>query len=365
MKIHSIVIGAGVVGLAIAKKLVASGRSVLVVEANDQIGKETSFRNSAVLHAGIYYPRDSLKAKLCVIGKAQLDDYCVRHQIPYKKIGKLIVATEPSQLVAIDALWRQAQANGVLDIQRLDAVDVKRLEPAVTACAALYSPSTSTVDGKVLMYKYQKEFEALSGKIKCNARVLAAQVLSSGFCVQTANETWHAKELINAAGLGAQQVAASIEGLSSSTIPPLYYAKGNYFRYKGKQSPFSRLIYPLPEKAGLGIHATVDVAGTLRFGPDVEWVERLDFSINHDKKHAFYTAIKAYFPAIRLEDLEADFVGIRPKSKAQEQQPQDFTIHSVADHGIKNLINLYGIESPGLTCSLAIADYVHQLLQEK
>jgi len=363
-KVQSLVIGAGVIGLAIAKKQANAGKKTLVLEANATVGAETSFRNSAVIHAGIYYSTDTLKAKLCAVGREQLYQYCRDYHVPYKKIGKLIVATNNNQLTALQKLFLQAQNNGVNDVLLLDKGEINKLEPQVNACAALYSPSTGTVHGKALLDAYQRELVASGGEVLCQAKVIQVDVLADGFKVKIhpTQEVIYTEQLINAAGLWAQSVSSVITGLPANTIPPIYYAKGNYFKYIGKKQPFSHLVYPMPEQAGLGVHATIDVFDAVRFGPDVEWVSALDFSINTSKKIDFYRAIKSYFPAIELDDLQAEFAGIRPKSKAPEHQPQDFDIQSEKVHGVKNLVNLYGMESPGLTCSLAIADYVHQLL---
>lgn len=358
-RFDTIIIGAGLVGLAIARKMALSGRTILVLEANEKIGSETSFRNSAVIHAGIYYPSDSLKAKLCHHGSTLLYDYCATHNIPYKKVGKLIVATEDYQLGNLEKLYKQAITNGVIDIRIINQQEIQELEPKVKAVSAIYSPSTGIVHGYRLLMSYQADIESHNGIIKCNSQVTGVETLDNDFLVKIKNGCeFTADELINAAGLQAQTVAHSIKNLSKKTIPNTYYAKGNYFKFIGHEQPFSRLVYPLPEQAGLGIHATVDLSGAVRFGPDVEWVDTLDYTVNKSRITDFFKAICAYFPDLKIEELQPEFAGIRPKSQSKENQPQDFDIQFEKNHGIKNLINLYGIESPGLTASLAIAEYV-------
>lgn len=354
----ALVIGGGVIGLAIARRFSQDGLKIALFEANSTIGQETSFRNSAVIHAGIYYPRHSLKAELCVEGKRLLEDYCKQQNIPYQAIGKLIVAATPEQVPELEKMMVQATQNGITNLQILSQKELTAREPAVKGVAALYSPGTGIIDGQKLLKSLLQELP--NHAVFTNTKVIQCQVASKNFAIRSeSQQLYTGKILINAAGLGAVAISEKMEGLSPNYIPPLYYAKGNYFKY-GKPSPFKHLIYPLPEKAGLGIHATLDLKGNLRFGPDVEWVENIDYQTNRNRKSGFLMAISQYFPKIESDDLTPDdpHTGIRPKILPPQKQPQDFLISTFTDHGIKGLVNLFGIESPGLTSALAIADYV-------
>jgi L-2-hydroxyglutarate oxidase LhgO len=366
MRFDSIVIGAGIIGLATARRLALAGKKVLVLEANAEVGKETSFRNSAVIHAGIYYEADTLKAELCAQGAAELYKYCDEKKVPYKKIGKLIIATEEAQLPEITKLYERAQRNGVKDARIISAEEVFELEPAVKSVGGLYSPSTGVVNGKELMMSLKCDIEKAGSVILCNKKVVSVTSDQGLFVVKTADggELFESTELVNSAGLSAQAVARTIAAMPPEKVPGTYYAKGNYFKFFGSKPPFTHLVYPIPEKAGLGIHATIDLEGAVRFGPDVEWVEELDFSVNPDRKILFLNAIKSYYPGITAEDLRPEFAGIRPKYKPKEEQPQDFYIQSAADHSVSGLVNLFGMESPGLTCSLVIAEHVFKLLKQ-
>lgn len=362
--VDCVVVGAGIVGLAIARELALAGFSVLVLEKNIRIGEETSFRNSAVLHAGIYYPATSLKAKFCVEGLQLLYDYCQEHAVPFKKIGKLIVITHPSERPQLELLLANAKANGVHSLVEIDKEEILAMEPNISAPYGIYSPNTGIINGTALMLSYQKDFLEAGGIITCNTAFVEAELQKTKLRVQTTNLAYpaiHCRYLINSAGLGAQAVARFIQGIEIKSIPKLFYAKGNYFKLTGT-SPFSRLIYPLPERAGLGIHATLDLAGNVRFGPDVEWISEMDYKVSLDRTALFYKAIRTYYPSLNDGALVPDLVGIRPKITPPQNQPQDFVIQTHQQHGVKNLINLYGIESPGLTASLAIARYVKELL---
>jgi L-2-hydroxyglutarate oxidase LhgO len=365
-KVDAVVVGAGVVGLAVARKLAVAGLEVVLLEALSAIGTETSSHNSGVIHAGIYYPHDSLKARLCVRGKKLLYEYCEQHSVPHQRIGKLIVATSESQQSTLEKLARQAKANGTGDLERLNAAEVKQMEPNISAVSALYSRSTGIVDSAALMLSYQGDLEAAGGILSLNAPVNGVQVKASGFRINIGGNDpmmLDTKLLVNSTGLNMVETLGSIEGFPAVNIPTLTYAKGNYFSLSGR-SPFSHLIYPVPEKAGLGIHATLDLAGQVRFGPDVEWVEQPDYRVSAERLDTFYEAISTYFPGIDRSRLSPDYAGVRPKLSAPNEAASDFLIQCEATHGIAGMINLMGIESPGLTSSLAIAELVQQRLEQ-
>jgi L-2-hydroxyglutarate oxidase LhgO len=365
-KVDVVVVGAGVVGLAVARKLALAGLEVVLLEASSAIGTETSSHNSGVIHAGIYYPHDSLKARLCVRGKELLYEYCEQHDVPHQRIGKLIVATSESQQSTLEKLARQGKANGVGDLERLNAAEVKKLEPNINAVSALYSRSTGIVDSAALMLSYQGDLEAASGILALNAPANGVQVTASGFRIDIGGGDpmlLNTKLLVNSTGLHMVETLKNIGGFPAEHIPTLRYAKGNYFSLSGR-SPFSHLIYPIPEKAGLGIHATLDLAGQVRFGPDVEWVDQPDYRVSAERLDTFYEAISTYFPSIDRSRLSADYAGVRPKLSAPNDTASDFLIQCEATHGIAGMINLMGIESPGLTSSLAIAELVQQRLEQ-
>jgi L-2-hydroxyglutarate oxidase LhgO len=355
-----IVIGAGIIGLAVARALVLSGVETVIVEAENAIGTGGSSRNSGVIHAGIYYPKDSLKAKLCVAGRDRLYAYCETHNVPYRRCGKLLVATEKDQLDALRALAARAAANGVADLIYMGKEQAAKLEPALRCEAALLSPSTGIIDTHGLMHAYLGDAANNGATLALNSPVVRGKVTSGGFMLETGgqNPTQIACSiLINAAGLQAQDIAGKIEGIDKKTIPPVYYAKGNYFTL-AKASPFSRLIYPLPEPGGLGVHLTLDLAGQARFGPDVEWVDAVDYDVPAERGHKFYPSIRAYWPDLPEGALQPGYAGIRPKLVPQGKADGDFILQHSGDHNIKGLVNLYGIESPGITASLAIAETV-------
>ncbi len=360
---ETIIIGAGVIGLAIARELTLHGQDVLVLEKNTQFGEETSSRNSEVIHAGIYYPKNSLKACLCVQGKEALYRYCKSHQIPFKRLGKLIVATRPEELPVLDDIAEKARNNGVLDLEFLDGSRLQALEPHLNSVGALLSPSTGIIDTHQYMLSLLGGLEENGGSLALKAPFTSAVSIKNGFSVQSGDTSLTCKNLINAAGLSAQHVAKGIDGLDPSHIPPLYLAKGSYFTAH-IQSPFSRLIYPVPNTASLGIHVTLDMAGQIRFGPDQEWVEEIDYNVEEQRGEAFYEAIRRYYPDLPDGCLVPAYSGVRPKLQNPDGNVRDFHISLPSEHGIDGLVNLFGMESPGLTSSLAIADYVRKGLTE-
>lgn len=362
-RIDCVVIGAGVVGLAIASRLAQAGREVIVLEAGNAIGTGTSSRNSEVIHAGIYYPKDSLKARLCVRGKEALYAYCEHRSIPHRRCGKLIVATDADHIGALHALTEKARRNRVFDLQLLSAAQVGAIEPEIRCAAALLSPSTGIVDSHALMLSLQGDAERAGAMFAFQSALEGADITPDGMVlrVRGTDEEWLAGTVINCAGLQAQQVAALLSGLPQQTVPPLFYAKGSYFSYRGNAG-FSHLIYPIPEAGGLGVHLTLDLAGRPRFGPDVEWVSALQYGVDPRRAESFHAEISKYWPAVAAGALHPDYAGIRPKLAPCGAPAADFRIDDRTLHGVPGLINLYGIESPGLTAALAIAEYVEQRL---
>jgi L-2-hydroxyglutarate oxidase LhgO len=360
-EVDCVVIGAGVIGLACARRIAHSGREVLILEAEGDIGSGVSARNSEVIHAGIYYPTGSLKARLCVAGRDKLYAYCADHGVTARKVGKLVVATAPEQLPPLHKLMDQARANGVDDLALLTADQARKLEPRLACIAAFYSPSTGIIDTHGLMLSLLGEAEARGAALARHAPVERGWLEDDGrITLQVGGPDpmqVTARVLVNAAGLGAQGIARALQGYPADSIPPLHYAKGNYFSLSGP-SPFSRLIYPMPEAAGLGVHLTLDLAGQARFGPDVEWIDRLDYDVDPRRGDAFYAAIRTYWPQLRDGALQPAYAGIRPKVQAPGAAVADFRIDGPEAHGLPGQVHLYGIESPGLTSSLAIADEV-------
>jgi L-2-hydroxyglutarate oxidase LhgO len=353
-----------VIGLSIARALACAGREVLVVEKERLIGAGASSRNSEVIHAGIYYPAGSLKARLCVAGRRALYDYCATRGVPTRKTGKLIVATTEAELLKLAVLQGQALANGVDDLAFLSAHEAQALEPALNCTGALLSPSTGIIDSHALMLAFQGEAEASGAVIALATPLLAAEVRPDGFRLSLGGAepmTLDTQILVNAAGLDAPALARKIQGLPPETIPKSYLCKGSDFTLAGS-SPFSRLIYPLPEAAGVGIHLTLDLGGAARFGPDVEWVDRIDYRVDPARGEKFYAAIRRYWPALKDGALQPAYSGIRPKISGPDEAAADFGIAGPESHGVKGLVNLYGIESPGLTSSLAIGEAVAALL---
>lgn len=367
--VQCIVIGAGVVGLAIARELAQAGLEVLVAERGEGIGVGTSSRNSEVIHAGIYYPAGSLKARLCVQGKHLLYDYCKTKGVGHRQLGKLLVATNEQEASTLDGIIAKARANGVNDLQRLSRSQAQALEPALHCTAAVLSPSTGIVDSHHLMLAYQGDAEAAGAQFVFHCPFEQAKVLRTDpddalFEVSFGGQeptTLTCNLLINAAGLGAVDVAHRIEGLPKQTIATAYLCKGSYFSLQGK-SPFSRLIYPVPQAAGLGVHITLDLAGQAKFGPDTEWIEKEDYEVDIARSESFYEAVRSYWPDLKDGALQPGYAGIRPKISGPDQASADFRISASNEHGVPGLINLYGIESPGLTSSLAIGAHVRQVL---
>jgi L-2-hydroxyglutarate oxidase LhgO len=422
-----VVIGAGVIGLAVARSLAMAGRDVVVLEAEPHIGMHTSSRNSEVIHAGIYYPQNSLKARLCVAGKEMLYRYCEEHHIDHQAIGKLIVASGDEDLGKLHAIAEQARQNGVMDLQFLDEPEIAGLEPNVVCGKGLLSPSTGIVDSHSLMMAMQADIEANNGVVVCNSEVGGIGAVSDGFVLEMVGgdgDRFGCRMLVNAGGLWAQGVAASIGGEvsgdrghgpllqgrdrghgpllqggdrgvsietdcqsktaqferlgpllqggdrghgpllqvgNSGGVMGVYFAKAHYFSYQGT-SPFQHLIYPLPSDGGLGIHATNDLSGATRFGPDVTWVDEVDYGFDESRKVDFVGAIRSYFPGLDEERLVPAYTGIRPKLVGAGVPAVDFVIQGEADHGVPGLVNLFGIESPGLTASLAIGEHVRGIL---
>ena len=365
-KVDCIVIGAGVVGLAVARALALAGREVMVLEAASAIGTGTSSRNSEVIHAGIYYAPDSLKARLCVQGKKMLYDYCTERGIGHSRCGKLIVATSSSQVEQLQSIIPKAAANGVHDLVLLTRAQALAMEPQLECVAAIHSPSTGIIDSHALMLSLQGDIENAGGCVIKNTAVVqlirqynAIEIISNDGTKLISNC------VINAAGLNAPRVASCIKGLDAQHVPPTYWAKGNYFSLQGK-SPFKRLIYPVPEVAGLGVHLTIDLGGQAKFGPDVQWVESPDdLAVDPGRGDAFYAEVRKYWPALKDGALQASYAGIRPKLQGSGEAAGDFVIQGKAVHGVPGLVNLFGIESPGLTSSLAIGDAVSQMLLSK
>ena len=364
-KVECVVIGAGVIGLAVARHLAQSGREVIVLEAAEGIGTVTSSRNSEVIHAGIYYRSGSLMARMCVAGKHALYRYCCDQGIPHRNCGKLIVATTPQETEKLQSIKAHAEGNGVADLQTLTGEDAHALEPALHCEAALLSPSTGIIDSHAYMLALRGNAEEAGAAFAFQTPLLGARAGRGCIELDAGGEAPMSLEcriLINAAGLSAPAVARNIDGMPVELIPPAYLAKGNYFSCSGR-APFSHLIYPVPEPGGLGVHLTLDLAGQARFGPDVEWVDNIDYAVDPARAERFYPAIRRYWPELPDGALMPSYSGMRPKIVPPAVAVQDFLIQGPRDHGIDGLINLFGIESPGLTSSLAIADYVGELAQ--
>jgi L-2-hydroxyglutarate oxidase LhgO len=365
-EVETVVIGAGVIGLAIARALALAGQEVIVLEQAAIIGSETSSRNSEVIHAGIYYPTGSLKATLCRTGRDRLYQYCASHGVAHQQLGKLIVASGIAQEEALAAIGDLAAANGVTDLKPLSRADIKTLEPDLQATAGLLSPSTGIIDTHGYMLALQGDAEAAGATVACQAPVLGGEISDKGCVLSVGGETpmrLRTRRLVNAAGHGAWDIARQLSGYPASLVPAQAWAKGSYFTLRG-HSPFKHLIYPVPEPGGLGIHLTLDLAGRARFGPDVEWIDTFDYRIDPDRARRFYPAIRRYWPALPEDALEPAYTGIRPKLSGPTESAADFRIDGPAQHGCAGLVHLFGIESPGLTASLAIADRVTDLLRE-
>jgi L-2-hydroxyglutarate oxidase LhgO len=362
--IDCVVIGAGVVGLAVARALAIAGREVIVLEKERWIGAETSSRNSEVIHAGLYYPKDSRKARYCVEGREMLYAYCVERGVAHRRIGKLVIACNEGEIPVLEDIRRKAEANGVGDLDWVGGSEARALEPEVTCARAFYSPSTGIIDSHGLMLAYQADLDAAGGMVVLRAPVLSGKVESDGFSLDVGGAeptTLRCRTLVNSVGIHAPSLARRIAGIPSATIPRDYFCRGVYFTLSGR-TPFRHLVYPVPEPGGLGIHVTLDLGGQARFGPDVEWIDRVDYAVDPRRGERFYAAIRRYWPGLPDEALQPGYAGIRPKISGPKELAADFLIQGPAEHGVPGLVNLYGIESPGLTASLAIARHVASLL---
>ena len=364
--VDSIVVGAGCVGLAVARRLALAGHEVVVIEETEAIGTGTSSRNSEVIHAGIYYPAGSLKARLCVAGRDMLFDYLAKRSLPHRRIGKMIVATEAAEIPTLEEIGTKARVNGVDDLEWVEGTLLRELEPNVRAVAAWLSPSTGIFDSHSYMLSLQGELEAAGGMIAFHASVAAGRVTADGIERETggaAPMTLACTTLVNAAGLGAQPLANRIDGMPPDLVPPLRFARGHYFTLSGK-CPFNHLVYPVPVAGGLGTHSTVDLGGQVKFGPDVEWIDNIEYTVDPARGDKFYGDIRRYWPGLPDGALQPGYAGIRPKLTGPEgsKYGADFIIQGAAEHGVDGLVNLFGIESPGLTASLAIADEVARQL---
>jgi L-2-hydroxyglutarate oxidase LhgO len=363
-RVDCLVVGAGVVGLAVARALALRGREVIVLEAEESIGNHTSSRNSEVIHAGIYYPKGSLKARLCVQGKHLLYPYCRERGIPFDNCGKVLVAGSEAEIPTVLGYIDKANANGVHDLRRITLDELRDLEPSVTAAAAVLSPSTGIIDSHALMLALQGDLENSGGAVVFLSPVLGGEVTADGIALRVGGAEpmeLVCGTLVNSAGLFAPQLARSISGIPGHTVPPQYFAKGHYYTLSGK-SPFRRLIYPMAGHGFLGVHVTIDLGGQARFGPDIEWIDCIDYSFNNAREPLFYEAIRRYYPALKDGALQPGYTGIRPKISGPNGPAADFVIQGPKDHGIRGLVNLYGIESPGLTASLAIGEDVVNLV---
>jgi L-2-hydroxyglutarate oxidase LhgO len=358
-----VVVGAGVVGLAAARALALDGREVLVLDAAEGIGTETSSRNSEVIHAGIYYPAGSLMARACVEGKHMLYEYCRERGLPHARCGKLIVATNDEETGKLEAIQGRAAANGVPDLALLSREEALAMEPALSCTAALLSPSTGIIDSHAFMLSLQGDAENAGAVFAFHSPVVSGRVGRDGIEIVVGGAEQlelRCRTLVNSAGLHAPRLARSLEGMPEDAVPGAWYAKGNYFTLTGR-NPFSRLIYPVPVPGGLGTHLTIDLGGQARFGPDVEWVDTIGYDVDYRRGESFYAAIRRYWPALPDGALAPGYSGIRPKTVPPGAPAQDFVIQGPERHGVQGLINLFGIESPGLTASLALARFVSDI----
>lgn len=356
-KVETIVVGAGIVGLAIARALSAQGQEVLILEATAAIGSATTARNSGVIHAGIYYPPQSRKAFHCVRGRLMLMRYLSERQLPHKLCGKLIVATDKAQTPKLDEIKARALASGVSELIALDAADIQAREPVVSGVAGLFSPITGIVDVHELIHSYLGDAERDGAMLALHSPVMQIRPEAERFIMTvggSAPTTLACRNLINAAGLGAPGLVQQVADFPRDKAPQLYLARGNYFALQGAQ-PFKHLVYPVPEPGGLGVHATLDMAGKVRFGPDVEWIETEDYAVNPARAAHFYAAIRRYWPGLTDGALQPDYAGIRPKTAPAGGADTDFIVQGVETHGVPRLVNLFGIESPGLTAALSLA----------
>ncbi len=364
--VDCVVIGAGVVGIAVARALAQAGREVIVLEAESAIGTQTSSRNSEVIHAGIYYPQHSLMARLCVPGRRMLYAFCRDRGVPHCACGKLIVATTREETERLAGIKARAEANGVEDMRLLTQAEATALEPALSCTAALLSGSTGIIDSHALMLALQGEAEHAGAVFVFRSPVTGGAITDCGTEITVGGADpmrLRCRLLVNAAGLHAPALARSLAGMPGRFIPTAYYAKGSYFTLAGR-SPFSRLIYPVPVPGGLGVHLTIDLGGQARFGPDVEWIDRIDYSVDPRRADHFTAAVRRYWPGLRDGALQPGYAGIRPKIVPPGAAGQDFVVQGQQTHGIPGLVHLFGIESPGLTASLALAGYVAEMTIE-
>ncbi|CAN7356628.1 NAD(P)/FAD-dependent oxidoreductase [Variovorax paradoxus] len=357
------VIGGGVVGLAVARALALAGREVVVLEAEGAIGTGTSSRNSEVIHAGIYYPQGSLKARLCVEGKEALYGYAAERGVPHRRCGKLIVATSAEQVAQLEVIRAKAAANGVGDLVLLTAQQAMALEPQLHCVAALHSPSTGIVDSHALMLSLLGDLENAGGMLALKSPIARAECGRDAIVLVAEDGTaLRCNTVVNAAGLLAPELARRFEGLPPAAMPTAYFAKGSYFTLSGR-APFSRLVYPVPEPGGLGVHLTIDLGGQAKFGPDVQWVQSADdLVVDPARGNGFYAEVRKYWPALPDGALIPGYAGMRPKISGPDEPARDFMIDGPESHGVHGLVNLFGIESPGLTSSLAIGRYVERML---
>jgi len=359
-RVEAVIIGAGVVGLACARALARAGKEVLILERHSEIGSEASARNSEVIHAGIYYPAGSLKAQLCVTGRRKLYQFCQDHGVAHRRCGKLIVATSADQEARLAEIRLRAESNGVDDLSFVSREEALAMEPELECTAALWSPSTGIVNSHELMLALLGDAEGHDAMLALQSPVASAEVCESGIRLVIGGESGDellADIVINSAGLSAPSLAGSIIGFTEDMAPRSYLAKGNYFSLSGR-APFSRLIYPVPEPGGLGVHLTIDLGGQARFGPDVEWVEAINYDVDPERGKRFYSAIRKYWRGLPDNALQPAYSGIRAKIVAPGEPDADFRIQGPDEHGVRGLVNLFGIESPGLTSSLAIAEAV-------
>jgi L-2-hydroxyglutarate oxidase LhgO len=373
-QVDCVVIGAGVIGLAIAREMALQGRETILLERENAFGTISSARNSEVIHAGIYYPKGSLKAQLCVQGNRMLYEYCRTHQVATEPYGKLIVASDDTQIDDLQAILYKAEHNQVPEIGIISGEEAKRLEPQLRCVAAILSATTGIVDSHGYMLSLLGGFEDAGGMVAYQSPLMSAKALGAnadnGFTLEiggTVRMQIQTQLLINCAGLSAPAIAHKIEGLDASHVPKAYFAKGNYFSLTGK-SPFKHLIYPIPELGGLGVHLTLDMAGQAKFGPDVEWLDiesehQIDYTVSPQRSEGFYEAVRRYWPGLKNESLQPDYSGVRAKIVPPNAPAGDFCFNGPTEHGLRGLFNLYGFESPGLTSSLAIAKHLEGLIK--
>ena len=375
--IDCVVVGAGVIGLAVARELSISGLEVLIIERNVSFGMETSSRNSEVIHAGIHYPKGSLKAFHCVRGKQLLYDLCKKKLIPHKRIGKIIVANNEAEITELRSYYKNAIQNEVEDLTWIDKNQLEKLEPELNGVMALLSPSTGIIDSHDLMQKLLFDVEKMQGILVTNTSVISGKSENGHIRLFTTHNSadgeynqLQKKEsdiksrwVVNCAGLYATELAHKIEGINTKSIPKTSFAKGQYYKLSGR-SPFSRLIYPAKESGSLGIHVTIDMSGSTRFGPDLQWIDKINYKFNNQRKPFFFKAIKRYYPNLNLDDLIPDYCGLRPKIGGKANPSIDFKVQTMREHSVPGLINLFGFESPGLTSALSIARQVSEIIRK-